>query len=308
MDAGSAVMAEALALLFSIDVHNTLGEGIQWHADSQTLWWTDIQNSRLYRYDWASKRLDQWATPERLTAFGILSARPVQLLASFASGFALYEPERDHLAWLARPERHLPGNRFNDGRVDRQGRFWSGTMVENNHGQCGSLYRLDADGATAVLPGLSIPNALCWSPDGRLMYHADTPRGEIRLYDFDPVTGQPSGERLFARVPQGKPDGAAVDASGYLLCALWGGQAVARFAPTGELVALHDLPVSQPTCVALGGPDMNVLFVSSAHEDMTAEQRAAEPLAGSVLAYTSPYVGLSESVPDPARLPPTMAG
>lgn len=296
-------MNSTLKLHHTIEVNNRLGEGIQWHVDSASLWWTDILSCRLYRLDWATQQQQVWSTPERLTAFGIVSTDPVQLLVSFASGFALYRPDQQQVTWLARPETSIAGNRFNDGRVDRQGRFWSGTMVEDDQGQTGTLYRLDESGARPMLRDLSIPNALCWSPDGRTLYHADTPTRYIRRFDFDPQTGGLSAPTEFAAAPQGNPDGACMDAEGHLLCALWGGHGVARFRPDGELKALHPVPVSQPTCVALGGPDMNLLFVTSAREGLSKDALAREPLAGSVLIYETDYTGLPESVPDLNRLP-----
>ena len=297
-------MTTALELVLTIDVTNTLGEGVQWHTESNSLWWTDIKGNRLYRYDWLNRALTQWQTPESLTAFGILSTQPPELLCSFASGFALYRPGSEQLIWLARPEVNLPGNRFNDGRVDRQGRFWSGTMQDQGaRAPTGTLYRTDERGCHAILTNLTIPNALCWSRDGRRMYHADTPTGRINTYHFDPTNGEPSNKTVFASVPHGNPDGATVDADDHLLCALFGGGAVARFSPTGTLCALHHLPVSQPTCVALGGPEMNLMFITSATENMTEPQRQAEPLAGSVLVYATPYRGLAESTPKMGHIP-----
>ncbi|PTY35641.1 hypothetical protein BGP77_08305 [Saccharospirillum sp. MSK14-1] len=301
-------MTDQLELLFSLDLGNELGEGVQWHHASQTLWWTDIHQSRLYRYDWASQQLADWHTPDRLTSFGVLDTQPIRLLVAFASGFALYEPDSGDCQWLAQPERHLPSNRFNDGRVDRQGRFWAGTMQDapsdtGDRQPVGTLYRLDSTGATPVINDLTIPNTLCWSPDSQQMFHADTPTGQIRRYDFDTKTGDINNEVLFAKAPRGYPDGGLIDADGYLMCALFGGSAVARFNPAGELVALHELPASQPTCVSLGGPDLNVLFVTSATEAMSDEQLKAEPKAGSLLAYATPYKGLPECTPDAALLP-----
>lgn len=290
-------MNSSVELLFSIDCDTALGEGVQWHAASQTLWWTDILSSQLFCYHWSTQHLVQWATPERLTAFGILSVSPFELVVSFASGFALYQPDEQRVTWLARPEAALPGNRFNDGRVDRQGRFWSGTMVEEDQGQTGTLYRLDATGAHATLTDLSIPNALCWSPDSTRLYHADSPRGEIRCYSFDPQTGAVGAGRVFARVPKGVPDGATVDAQGHLLCALWGGHAIARYTPDGDLLSLLPVPVAQPTCVALGGPALDHLCVTTATVGLTAEQRAQQPLAGRVLVFRTPFQGLVDAVP-----------
>jgi len=278
----------------SIDVTNRLGEGIVWHSLTNTLWWTDIHGCQLYCYHWHTKKLETWSTPERLTAFSIIGTEPVKMMVSFASGFATYEPETQQVEWIARPEQELNGHRFNDGRTDRQGRFWSATMVEQDEGLKGSLYRVDVTGCHAVLGGFQIPNALCWNPEGTRMYHADTPTGTIRQYDFDPLNGVPSNSQVFASVPQGEPDGAIVDAQARLWVALWGGNGVARFSSAGKLEGILELPVSQPTCVAFGGPNMDILFVTSATEGLTPEQKASEPLAGSVLIYQTGARGLPE--------------
>lgn len=281
-------------LIATLEVNNRLGEGIVWHADSQSVWWTDIHSCCLYRCSWPQQTLQQWNTPERLTAFAIVNLHPLKLLVSFASGFAFYWPDEQQVQWIQRPERALAGNRFNDGRVDRQGRFWAGTMAEDAQGQQGTLYRLDGNGCIPVLSGLSIPNALCWSPDSKVMYHADTPTGKIVQYDFEPTSGAVTNQRDFAAMPVGEPDGAITDANGDLWVALWGGSGVARFSPDGYLQGLLELPVSQPTCVAFGGPDMNLLFMTSATEGLSRQQRDAEPLAGAVFVYQTPFQGLEE--------------
>lgn len=291
----NAAVETELELLLSLEVANHLGEGVQWHAPSQTLWWVDIHESQLFRFDWASQTLHQWITPDRLTSFSVLATHPVRLLVSFARGFALYEPDTQAVEWLAQPELNQPANRFNDGRVDPQGRFWAGTMQDVGDRQpVGTLYQLNTNGAIAMLTDLTIPNALCWSPDGTRMYHADTPTGQIRQFDFDAASGTLSNARAFATVPRGYPDGANTCADGSVLCALFSGSAVACFDPDGTLKALHPLPVSQPTCVALGGPDGNHLFVTSATEAMSDTQRQGEPMAGHLLVYASPYQAKAE--------------
>lgn len=301
-------MTDQLEFLFAIEVNNHLGEAVQWHAPSQTLWWTDIHDYGLYRFDWATQQLTHWLVPHRVTAFGILATDPVRLLVSFDSGFAIYQPDSEQLQWLARPELDQPANRFNDGRVDRQGRFWAGTMQDVGDRQpVGSLYRLDASGAQPQIANLTIPNTLCWSLDGRTAYHADTPTGLIQRYDFDADSGQLSNPQPFAKAPRGYPDGGLIDSEGYLLCALFAGSGVARFTPQGELVAVYDLPASQPTCVTLGGPDMDILFVSSATEAMSDEQKAVEPQAGNVLVYKTPFKGVLECTPAEQHLPKPMS-
>lgn len=288
-------------LLHSIPLKNKLGEGIIWHGASQSVWWTDIHGRFLYQLFWPSLQLNSFPLPERISCFALLNpADPMRsdysMLVAFESGFALYQPETENIFWLVKPETHLSGNRMNDGRIDRQGRFWAGTMKEHDQGQHGTLYRLDQQGCHRVITGLQIPNSLCWNKNSSLMYHADSPTGVIYSYGFDAIQGAVSQPKLFATVPAGaEPDGAVIDAEDHLLCALWGGAAIARYSPSGQQTALHLLPVSQPTCLAFGGPDLDLLFVTTARQGLTEEQLKAEPDAGSLLIYQSPYQGLPES-------------
>ena len=290
-----------LKLLHSIPLKNKLGEGIIWHGASQSVWWTDIHGRFLYQLFWPSLQLNTYPLPERISCFALLNAHdPMRsdysLLVAFESGFALYQPATQDIFWLVKPERHLSGNRMNDGRIDRQGRFWAGTMKEHDHGQHGTLYRLDQQGCHAVITGLQIPNSLCWNKDSSIMYHADSPTGQIYCYQFDAVQGSVCQPEFFAKVlPGAEPDGAVIDAEDHLLCALWGGAAIARYSPSGLQTALHPLPVSQPTCLAFGGPDLDLLFVTTARQGLTEAQLQTEPDAGSLLIYQSPYQGLPES-------------
>ena len=290
-----------LTLLHSIPLKNKLGEGIIWHNASQSVWWTDIHGRCLYQLLWPSLQLNSYPLPERISCFALLNPNdPMRsdysMLVAFESGFALYQPATQATFWLVKPETHLSGNRMNDGRIDRQGRFWAGTMREVDQGQSGTLYRLDQQGCHAVMADLLIPNSLCWNKNSSVMYHADSPTGVISSYAFETSTGGVSNKQYFAQVPVGaEPDGAVIDAEDHLLCALWGGKAIARFSPSGQQTALHTLPVSQPTCLAFGGPDLNLLFVTSAQQGLTQEQLKAEPDAGSLLIYQSPYQGLPES-------------
>ena len=290
-----------LTLLHSIPLKNKLGEGIVWHSASQSVWWTDIHGRFLYQLFWPSLQLNSYPLPERISCFALLNpADPMRsdysMLVAFESGFALYQPESQGIFWLAKPEAHLSGNRMNDGRIDRQGRFWAGTMREVDQGQTGTLYRLDQQGCHAVISNLLIPNSLCWNKNSSLMYHADSPTGVIYSYGFDAEQGTASQPQFFASVPDGaEPDGAVIDADDHLLCALWGGAAIARYAPSGQQTALHALPASQPTCLAFGGPELDLLFVTPARQGLTEAQLAAEPDAGSLLIYQSAYQGLPES-------------
>lgn len=294
---------ENLQLLASISVKNRLGEGIFWHAASSSVWWSDIHGKVLFQLHWPEQTLCQWPLPERISCFTLLNdtdpmAAEYPLLVAFAAGFALYNADTGATLWLAKPQQHLTGNRFNDGRLDRQGRFWAGTMVEQaaaDNAATGSLYRLDQQGCQQMLSGLYIPNALCWNHDSSLMYHADSPSQHINRYHFNPTSGEVGAAERFVTTPAGsEPDGAIIDAEDHLLCSLWGGNAIARYAPDGSLAALYPLPVSQPTCIALGGDKLDILFVTTATEGLSAEQLSLQPQAGNVLIYQYPHGGLPE--------------
>lgn len=284
-------------LVESLPVANTLGEGVLWHPAQQAVWWTDIQQCKLYRYRLADKDLQVWDTPDRLACFGFIEGSE-QLIAAFDGGFALYTPQTGERHWLSQPEYHLPNNRFNDGKVDRQGRFWAGTMVEQGEPQSideqASVYSWgDSPCAVKHLAGFQITNGLCWSPDSRTAYVADSPMGVYYAFDFDVASGSFSNRRIFATTPEGiSPDGSCVDAQGNVWNAQWGGNRVVCYSPQGEVLQQLDVPVSQPTCVAFGGPDYSWLFVTSAREHLSATQLEAEPQAGNLLIYRTDTEGL----------------
>ena len=173
-------------------------------------------------------------------------------------------------------------------------------------GFTGALYRLDPDGRVHTLEtGIGISNGLCWSPDGRTMYFADSPRHTIHVYDFDPDSGLPSRRREFARTgPGAEPDGSTVDAEGAVWNAQWGGGRVVRYSPTGEVLETVDTPgAMQPSCVAFGGDALELLCVTSAWIGLDAAARAAQPQAGHVFLYETSARGLPENR---ARLAPAV--
>ncbi len=194
-------------LIATIACNNTLGEGIQWNAQDQAFWWTDIHGQHLYRYALVGAELQSWVMPERLACFAF-AYQDKRLLAAFASGIAWFDLATGEREWLAKPEAHLPGNRSNDGRCDRQGRFWMGSIVEQPGEPCANLYSLSPQGQLAChLSHLRISNALCWSPDSRQLYHADSPSHCIQVYDFDAESGSLANGRVFATTEAGvEPD------------------------------------------------------------------------------------------------------
>ena len=193
-----------------LNTRNIVGEGILWDWRRSQLWWTDIPRRKLYRYDWAGGTTQILDTPERVGSFGLVE-NSESLIVAFASGIALYDPNQKSIDWMARPEEIVAGIRFNDGRVDRLGRFWSGTMIEDgSHANGGSLYSMS--GARALrrhFSGIAISNGLCLSPDGGLLYFADSPTRTIRAFDMIEPEGTLGNSRVFAQTPDGSaPDGA----------------------------------------------------------------------------------------------------
>ena len=197
------------------------------------------------------------------------------------------------------------GTRMNHAACDPQGRFWAGTLAHDQHPGGGALYRLDRNGHTELmLDDLTISNGLGWSPDGGTMYVADSAPGVIYVFSFDPEQGTISDQRVLVDVPSdvGSPDGLTVDAAGDLWVAIFGGGRVQRYSPNGELRQELLLPAEQTTCCAFGGPGLNLLYVTTATEHWTDEQRRAEPSAGLVYRFTTEATGRPAAPfrPDPA--------
>lgn len=289
------MVVETCELVHSVEVSNTLGEGVLWNERTQTVWWTDIQRARIYEYDLTASELRSRDTPYRVGCFGFVEDSP-DLVVAFDRGIAIYSLRTGGIEWLVEPGALAAGVRFNDGKVDSRGRFWVGTMIEDPAvpaGSC-SLYCYDRRaGLIEVLGNITISNGLCWSPDGSVLYHADSPSRSIRGYRFDVENGTASGPRVFAVTPPGvEPDGSAVDTDGGVWSAQWGGSRVVRYTAEGEMDVVVDMPVSQPSCVAFGGADLDLLFVTSAREGLGARDLAAEPRAGDLFVYRTNFRGL----------------
>jgi L-arabinonolactonase len=279
-----------------VRVQATLGESIVWDAGRQRLWWTDIQTSRLFHYDWARGSLHTVDTPERVGSFGLV-AGDGRLITAFASGIGLYDVLDRTIAWLDGPDSITPGLRFNDGKVDRQGRFWAGTMVEAEDAPASAcLYSVESrTGMRCHLANLSISNSLCFSPDGRLMYFADSPTQQIGVYELiEP--GCLGRRHVFADTPDGAyPDGATVDADGCVWSAHWGAGCVVRYTPAGRVDRILRVPTSQPTCLCFAGPALDVLCVTTAREGLDGPALQRQPHAGDVLLYRLGVKGLAEA-------------
>jgi sugar lactone lactonase YvrE len=272
-----------------------LGECPVWDDAAGTLYWIDCLAPALLSFDPATGAERSLRLPEIIGSFGLRAKGG--LIAAFASGFALLDPETGAVAAFADPEPDLSDNRFNDGRCDRAGRFWAGTMHRSLRQPTGALYRLDPDGrVTRMANDITVPNGLAVSPDGRTLYFADSPKGDVLAFDLDPETGALSGRRVFveAGAAPGFPDGATVDAEGGYWSARWEGGCVARFTPAGKLDRVVKVPAARVTACAFGGPALDTLYITTASIRPSDSARSPEPEAGGLFACAPGVAGLPE--------------
>lgn len=285
-----------------LDARCGTGESPLWSPAEQALYWVDIPAGRLHRWDAASGQSRHWQAPEMLACVA-RTADGLGFIAGMETGLFRLDAQADTDALSATPiaavQHARRGMRFNDGRCDRQGRFWAGTMVMDMSANLplGQLYRYEpARGLQAVLRGLTVPNGLGFSPDGHTMYLSDSHPSvqAIWAFDYDTDTGTPHNRRLFVdmREHPGRPDGAAVDADGcYWICGNDAGL-VHRFTPQGRLDRSLAVPVKKPAMCAFGGPGLDTLYVTSIRPEGI--DLSDQPLAGGVFALRPGVSGLPE--------------
>jgi sugar lactone lactonase YvrE len=269
-----------------LNTQNKLGEGPIWNPEEQALYWVDIHQKMVQRYDSNNGVVDKFSFDMAITVLGLRS----QGGFVFASnrGFGLWDGLTSQPYLLAHPEADKPHNRFNDGATDSSGRFWAGTMYEGPETDKpteGRLYRLNPDHSVDLMEtGLTICNGMDWSLDHKTMYLTDTLKRAIYAYDFDPFRGEIANRRVLVQSEEtdGYPDGLTVDSNGFLWVAFWGGWKVCRFDPQGKLERSIQLPVEYPTSVAFGGKDLNELYITSAWTALTDKQHRQQPWAGDV--------------------------
>jgi sugar lactone lactonase YvrE/DNA-binding IclR family transcriptional regulator len=260
-----------------------LGEGPVWSAAENRLVFVDILAPSVISADPATGQFMTKPMPELVGA--VVPRARGGFIGALQTGFKTFEWSSDALATIAAPEAGKPGNRFNDGKCDRRGRFWAGTLAIDTVPGEGALYRLDPDGRVAQMDrGFHVSNGLGWSPDDRRMYFTDSAAKRIYVYDFDVAAGAIADRRVFVQLPDdaGMPDGLTVDADGFVWSAHWGGWCVTRYDPDGRIDRVVDLPVPRPTSCCFGGPDLSTLFVTSARIRLSARQLADAPLSGAV--------------------------
>ena len=278
----------------AIEAGDLLGETPFWHRAEKALYWVDIRSHTVQRWQEATGEYRRWTMPEICT--GVVPASGGGLVVGLSNTIAHFDTKTEVLRPLCEIEPPALGNRLNEMRCDRAGRLWIGSMRDYGAEVSGSLYVVEKDlKARRILQDIRVPNSLAWSPDNTIMYFADTAEGHVRRYRYDVEQGSPS--LPLPHVAEGLPggaDGSAIDRDGYLWNARYGGGCVVRLSPTGEVVEVVRLPVSQPAACTFGGEKLDILYITTARQRLGAEAMLDQPLAGHVFKLAVKVPGFHE--------------
>ncbi len=280
-----------------------LGEGAFWNHKTQELYWVDILEKKLYIYNPSTRLNTSFEMPSRIGT--VVPQTDSTAVVALEDGIYIQNTKNGSLIRLSNVEANVPENRFNDGKCDPNGNLWVGSMHLAEKEPLAKLYKIAPNGtATAMLDNITISNGIVWTKDAKTMYYIDTPTANIRAFDFDVETSTISNERVAVEVPTalGYPDGMAIDENDNLWVGMWNGNAVVCFDPkSGKMINRIEVPAHNVTSCAFGGPNLDILYVTSATVDMTEEEKAQFPLAGSVFkvipgvkGVPSPFFGTVE--------------
>jgi sugar lactone lactonase YvrE len=262
-----------------------LGEGPVWDAANETIFWVDIMNGAIHQFSHVHNQHRVMNVGQEVGAIAL--KRSGGLVAALKNGFAKVDLTTGTVQLLTDPERHLPDNRFNDGKCDPAGNFWAGTMDQVHSEQgAGSLYVLNRDLSISVkLQDVTCSNGIAWSIDQTTFYYIDTPTRQVMAYDYDPGSSAITNGRVIITIPaeDGLPDGMTIDAEGMLWIAHWDGWKVSRWNPLrGSLIQSLTLPASRITSCTFGGKHLEDLYITSAQSGLTEAELLEQPLAGSL--------------------------
>ena len=276
-----------------LTIKNKLGESPLWHPDEELLYWVDIEGECFHRY---SPETGKGDTVQVGQPIGCLAFRASGgLILGLRDGIAFWDQNTSKIEIIDNPEAGRTKARFNDGKVGPGGRFWAGTIGEDDQS---SLYRLDPDLSIHTMEtGITISNGIGWSPDYKIMYYTDSPLRVIYAYEFDLESGSISNRRDFVKVPveDGFPDGLTVDSEGFVWSAHWDGWRLTRYDQKGSIERVVYLPVQRPTSCAFGGRDLDQLFITSAWTGLSETDRREQPLAGDLFWVQTEVKGQQEN-------------
>ena len=266
----------------------TLGEGPLWWQDA--LWFTDIKQKSVHRFDPESGQKQSWRAPSEV---GFLA--PLEnghFIAGAKTGLFDFDPAGGDFVLIREVEPGRPSNRLNDGAVDSSGRLWFGSMDDGEIQASGMLYRLHRGNLTAMDSGYVITNGPAFSPDGRTLYHTDTLKRCIYAFDLG-EDGALANKRVFVTIEDGAgyPDGSVVDSQACLWIGLFGGWEARRYAPNGRLLQRLAFPTANVTKLAFGGENLTTVYATTARKGLDANALAAQPLAGGIFRFEATVPG-----------------
>lgn len=276
------------------DVRANVGEGAVWVAREEALYWVDNKGRKVFRRD-ETGEVRTFETPFEVGCLAPKSSGG--FIAGTNRGIAAIDFEQDRYDVLENPEEDIPGNRFNDGKTDPWGRFWSGTMDNAEKVATGSLYRFDHDLSWMRMDsGYRVTNGPAFDRDRDRMYHTDSAAKTIYVFGLTD-SGTMSGRRIFIQFGEhdGSPDGMTVDSEGYLWVCFWDGWCLRRLSPDGRIVERIAMPVQRPTSCAFGGPGLDRLYVTSARRGFDEDALAMQPCAGGLFLVDTAVRGVAET-------------
>jgi sugar lactone lactonase YvrE len=277
-----------------LDARAIVGEGPTWSAAEQVLYWVDIHAPSLNRFDPATGRNTAMPMPASIGCFAL--RRGGGFIVALRTGIWLARPDGSLERKLVEPPYDQSTHRFNDGRCDLDGRFFVGSINERRDRRSAALYRLDGSALTEVAGDVMVSNGLAFSPDGRTLYHSDTPALIVRAWDYDRAQGTLGNGRVFVQFTSetDRPDGAAVDSEGCYWSAFYRGGKVVRFAPDGTRLSEVPVPAMCPTMCAFGGPNLSTLYITTARENREPAELKRLPYSGGIFAIDVGVRGYAE--------------
>ncbi len=280
-----------------LEIHNVIGEGPLWHSGEDCLYWVNfIEQYQILRFSPETRRSEVFETGMPVMALGIRKAGG--FVAATAKGIATWDKQRKTFDPLCDPLAGRAGFRFNDAATDSRGRFWVGTVNDNNpKGPDGELFCIQGDGSSKVMDGnVTVANGIGWSPDRKIMYFTDSFRYSIYAYDYAEETGTITNRRTFVQTSPdaGIPDGMTVDSEGFVWSAFWGGWKVVRYNPEGKVDREYRLPVPNATSCAFGGKRLDELYITSATLGMTPEEKEKSVQSGDLFRLKVGITGMDE--------------
>jgi sugar lactone lactonase YvrE len=278
-----------------VDAKATLGEGPIWDSQTQSIYWIDILNKRIYSGSDVLAELDELVgcmAPRKKGGLILALSRGAN---KGRSSFASLDLDLIKLTYLSSLKDEPSNNRFNDGKCDPRGRFLAGTMDMGEEEPKGSLYSYDGTSITTLLSNVTISNGLTWSPDHKTFYYIDTPTREVKAFDYDFDTGAIANPRLVVHIPEslGWPDGMTSDKQGRLWIAMWGGAQITRWDPnTGQLLEKIPVPAKNVSSCIFGGKNMNELYITSARKGLDESTLTRYPLTGGLFRLQTKVEGM----------------